>query len=375
MSRTVSLVLADPAGQLLGRLPPFTVTTPWWQEVAEVVAGAGIDVTVLRVLHGDRPAPPGGHVTYLAITPDRPDELLPAGVEISGHPLRAAYAEADGAAASLAWAAGALDRIGLTGAVARQQRTWNLSGIWRFDGPGGEPVAWLKQVPPFFGHEPDVLRMVDAVTPGLAPYLLASGDEGRMLLAHVPGRDRYDGGPELCARIIHALHPVQKHFAEHAGELRARGIPDDGLSRLPGVAAPYLAEIAGLRELLDALPRRLAEVAACGLPDTLVHGDLHPGNVRTGEDGLTILDWGDALAGNPAYDILRLTDDPGVIAEWAALWPGCDAPRAAELMRPMARLRSAVAYAHFLANIEPSERPYHEQDVPDRLRAAVRAAQ
>jgi hypothetical protein len=378
VSRTVSLVLADPAGRVLGQLPPFTVGTPWWQEVAEVVAGAGIDVTVLRLLHGDRPAPPGGHVTYLAVTSANPSGLSPADVkpaDLEPHPHRAAYAAPGGPEASLAWAAGALDRVGLSGAAARQQRTWNLSAIWRFDDPAGEPVAWLKQVPSFLAHEPAVLRMVDAVSPGLVPYLLAAGDHGRMLLAHVPGEDRYDAGPAFCAEVVTAFDPVQKHFAGRVQELRAAGVPEISLDSLPAVAEPYLRSVPGLAKLIDDLPRRLAEVAACGLPDTLVHGDLHPGNVRAGGDGpLTIVDWADSGIGNPAFDALRLCDDPEVLAGWAALWPDCDALRAVELLRPVAPLRAAVVYAGFLANIEPAEWPYHADDVPAGLRAAVAAA-
>ena len=372
MSRTVTLVLADPAGRVLGALPPFGVEAPWWQEVAEVVAGAGIDVTVLRLLHGDRPAPPGGHVTYLAVTSADPEGLSPVDVVPGTHPRRAAYAEFGGPEASLGWAGGALARLGLSGRTARQQRTWNLSAIWRFDDPPGTPVAWLKQVPSFFAHEAAVLRMVDAVSPGLVPYLLAAGDQGRMLLAHAPGEDRYGAGPLLCAEVVDAFHPVQKHFAARVDELRAAGVPDISPAEVAGVAEPYLHEIAGLPELIDDLPRRLAEVDGCGLPDTLVHGDLHPGNVRTDDDGtLTILDWGDSAIGNPAFDALRLCDDPGVLAKWAALWPGSDALRAVELLRPVAALRAAVVYAGFLANIEPSEWPYHAADVPDNLRAAV----
>lgn len=375
MSRTVSLVLADPAGRVLGALPPFTVRTPWWQEVAEVVAGAGIDVTVLRLLHGDRPAPPGGHVTYLAVTGANPAGLSPVEVTVEPHPRRAPYAEPGGPEASLAWVSGALDRIGLSGTTARQQRTWNLSAIWRFDDPTGTPVAWLKQVPPFFAHEPAVLRMVDAAAPGLVPYLLAAGEHGRMLLAHVPGEDRYDAGPALCAEVVAAFDPVQKHFAGRVDQLRAAGVPDLSLASVPVVAAPYLDSIPGLAELVDDLPRRLAEVAACGLPDTLVHGDLHPGNVRTGADGaLTIVDWADSGIGNPAFDALRLSGDPGVLAGWAARWPDCDALRAVELLRPVAPLRAAVVYAGFLANIEPAEWPYHADDVPAALRAAAALA-
>jgi hypothetical protein len=59
---------------------------------------------------------------------------------------------------------------------------------------------------------------------------------------------------------------------------------------------------------------------------------------------------------------------------WAYRWerslPGTRPRRAAELLRPVAALRAAVAYATFLERIEPSEWPYHASDVPDRLAAA-----
>ncbi|MFC4064796.1 phosphotransferase family protein [Actinoplanes subglobosus] len=371
MSRTVSLVLVDPAGVLLGQLPPFIVEVPWWQEVAGVVAGAGIDVTVLRLLHGDQAMPPGGHVTYLAMTDEKPAGLLPVDVDLSPHPLRASYAEPAGAAASLAWAAGALDRIGLSGLTARQQRTWNLSAIWRFDGPDGVPAAWLKQVPSFFAHEAAVLRLVDGVAPGLTPYVLAAGDEGRALIAHVPGEDRYGAPPAFRAEVLAALQPVQEHFAGRVHELRAAGIPTLSLEGLPHIAAPHIAGIPGLRELLDDLPRRLAAVDECGLPDTLVHGDLHMGNVIHDGESFTIVDWGDAAIGNPAFDAVRMPGEPEVLTAWAELWPGHDALRAAQLLQPVELLRQAVVYDTFMARIEPSEWPYHADDVRRCLQTAV----
>jgi hypothetical protein len=45
-----------------------------------------------------------------------------------------------------------------------------------------------------------------------------------------------------------------------------------------------------------------------------------------------------------------------------------------ELFQPVAELFAAKAYADFLANIEPAEHPYHADDVPNHLTAAVRAA-
>jgi hypothetical protein len=390
VSRTVTLVLVDVTGSLLGALPPFDVTEPWWQEVHEIVAAArardGLDVQVLRLLHGDREHPPGGHVTYLGqVTTAAPVGLAPVAVDLSPQPLRNPYAEPGGPAATTRWAVSALEALGSPGAIAWQIRTWNLSAIWRLD-VAGAPVAWLKQVPTFFRHEAATLGLVSGIAPGLVPPLLAVGEEGRMLLAHVPGDDRYGAGADVCSLIDEEFHPVQAALAGRVDDLLAAGMPDNRLTPEPyaRVAEPYLDRIDGLAELIDDLPRRFEEIAACGLPDTLVHGDLHPGNTRVDGRTITIMDWGDSSAGNPALDILRLTEhlDAGdaetLQGEWAARWqaavPGSDPMRAAELMRPVAPLRGAVVYAGFLAGIELAEHPYHAADIPDRLTAAVAAA-
>ncbi len=386
----MTLVLLDPAGAPLGALPPVDVDVPWWPEVADVAAAVrardGIDVQVLRLLDAAGENGGAAAVTYLAqVSGPAPVGLAPADPDLSPHPLRAPYAEPGGPAASVRWAVSALAALGSPGAVAVQQRTWNLSAIWRLD-VAGAPVAWLKQVPRFFQHEAAVLGLVAGVAPALVPPLLAAGDEGRMLLAHVPGRDGYDAGPAVRARIAEQFHVVQAAFAGRADDLLATGMPDARLDArvLARVAGPYLDEIDGLRALIDDLPRRLAAVAACGLPDTLVHGDLHPGNVRVDGDRLAVMDWGDSTFGHPAHDILRLTggvppaDAADLVAAWALRWrrtvPGSDPQRAAELMRPVFELRLAGVYAGFLAAIEPSEYPYHAGDVPRQLAAAVAAA-
>ncbi|WP_433295232.1 phosphotransferase family protein [Actinoplanes sp. CA-030573] len=387
MRRTVELVLVSPEGELLGALPPVAASAPWWQEVGEVATPA---CQVLRLLYADRPAPPGGHVTYLAEwspgAGSPPAALVPldAGVDLAPHPLRAPYAEVGGPAASLAWA---LEAAGA--AHARQIRTWNLSAIWRLDDAGERPIAWLKQVPSFFAHEPEAIRLVSSIVPGLVPPLLAAGDAGRMLLGHVEGADRYEAGAELCGRIASAFHPIQVELALDSppgGDPSLNAIPDGSIDpqRIARLAEPYLDDIKGLGSLVDGLPARLAAVEECGLPVTLVHGDLHPGNVRTDDAGrLTIMDWGDCFLGNPAFDILRLTgwmtdDSEPVLRAWAQRWerdrPGSDPMRAVELLRPVAQLRAAATYAAFIAAIEPSEWPYHADDIPACLTAAVSAS-
>ena len=376
VKRIVTLVLVGPDGEVLGAREPFEAAVPWWQEVP----GFGPDVQVLRLLHADRPEPPGGHVTYLAEVDGAAPVAGPApAVDLGPHPKRAPYAEVGGPAASIAWATGLLP-----GTTAHQQRTWNLSAIWRLDDAGGRPVAWLKQVPHFFAHEPAAIRLLAGVAPGLVPELIADGEQGRMLLAHAPGEDRYEAGAELCAEIAAAFHPIQAHFAEHPEALSVLpdlrfGLPD-AVQRFARVAEPHYATTPGLEKLIDDLPRRFAALAECGLPDTLVHGDLHPGNVRTDDAGrLTIMDWGDCTFGHPAFDILRLTggltDGDPLVADWAERWrrtvPGSDPERAVALFRPLFHLRGSMIYADFLANIEPSEYPYHAADVPACLARAA----
>jgi hypothetical protein len=390
VGRSVTLVLVDAQGTLLGVLPPFDVAVPWWQEVDEVVAGArsrhGVDVQVLRLLCGDRPNPPGGAVTYLAQTFDPPpDGLAFVEVDLSPRPHRAAYAEPGGPAASTAWALAALAALGTPRAVAVQQRTWNLSAIWRLDA-GGAPVAWLKQVPAFFGHEAATLGLVAGVSPGLAPPLLAAGADGRMLLAHASGEDRYGAGAGFRALVAADVHPVQAHFAGRVDELLAAGVPDRRNLEpwLRSAAEPYYAAIPGLEKVVASLPETLDAVAACAVPHTLLHGDLHPGNVRTDGDVRVIMDWGDATVAHPAFDIIRLTGDlppseaAPLVAAWARRWrrtaPGSDPERAVELLRPVAALRAAAVYAGFLAGIELSEWPYHDADVPQALGIAAAAA-
>ncbi|SCF34980.1 Phosphotransferase enzyme family protein [Micromonospora viridifaciens] len=391
MSRTITLVLVDDAGASLGALPPFDVPEPWWQQVEMVVDEArrrhGLDVAVLRLLAADRREPPGGHLTYLGQVSTPPVvPLEPVAVELVPHPLRAPWAEPGGPARSLAWATAELHRLDRPVTGVAQHRTWNLSAIWRLDGPHGS--AWLKQVPGFFRHEAAVLRWLATAAPGTGPALLAADDTGRILLDHVPGEDRYAAGDTERAAIAADHHTVQLRAAGDVGALVAAGVPD---LRGPGLAAWIRARLAAhdrsaVADLLAGLDDRLDRVRDCGLPDTLVHGDLHPGNVRGDGRRRVVIDWGDAFVGHPAFDILRLTEtlDPAAAAPlldaWAARWraevPGSDPERAVDLLRPVAPLRMAAGYAMFLAGIEPSEHPYHAADVPACLsRAAAEAKQ
>jgi hypothetical protein len=402
VSRRVRLVVCSSAGEALGALPTFTIGDPWWPEVQPVIQAArerfGIELVVLRLLHVESSSDNGGNVTYLAeIIGERPRDLVlahAAEVIDDAQPFRAVWAYPGGIAATIAWADAALRAIGRPRtAPAVQVKTWNLSSILRL--PTARGAVWCKSVPPFLAHEGAIIALVGAEEPTLVPPLLTSDPAGTVLLGDVPGADDWDAPEDRLRTMVRTLLRVQARWADRIDELLAAGLPDaraNALVRLveallsrPDVRAQLADdELHRLDALTSELPERLAALDACGLPDTLVHGDFHQGNWRFDGRSLVLLDWGDSVVGSPMLDLSafeeRVPKDvrARVRATWVDAWrserPGSDPAGAAELIEPIAELRRAVIYQGFLDRIEPSERRYHHTDVPDWLRAALASA-
>lgn len=386
-SRVVTLVLCRRDGKVVGALEPFEAAMPYWQNAREVTAGAraryGIGVTLLRLLRAE-PSAAAGPVTYLAeFDGPTPASLTPwPGDPTAPEPLRLPYAQPGGPAADIQWASAALGERGVTVTGAPEQiRTWNLSAVWRI--PTSEGAAWLKSVPPFLAHEGPLMRQLD---PACVPEVLDT-DGARTLLRDVPGQDHYEADLPLRLRLVRRLHELQVAQLGRVDELLAIGLPDWRAAGLRRWAAHVVDQAAGgldrddrtaLNSLLGTWSERFAALADCGVPDSLVHGDLHSGNSRGDGERLVILDWGDSGVGHPLLDQTAFladvpADDADAIrAQWARLWrasiPGCDPERAATLLAPVAAIRHAAVYQNFLDRIEPDERIYHAHDPLDWLR-------
>jgi hypothetical protein len=114
-----------------------------------------------------------------------------------------------------------------------------------------------------------------------------------------------------------------------------------------------------------------------GLPDTLTHGDFHPGNWRASGE---VIDWSDACWGHPALDACRVIEYSPELRDvisrvWSEAWlahrPASEPLEALDAARRASHLHNAVKYQEFLDNIESSERIYHEGDPQDELRAVL----
>ncbi|MFT4216195.1 MAG: phosphotransferase [Micropruina sp.] len=401
MPRREAVLLLCAGQTVLGTLPPLPTELPWWPEVWDVCAAAkaryGLDVVVLRLLSASVARMPGGTVTYLAEVDPGACAGLPltpwTGADpLASHPLRQEWARPGGPQEQLRWARGRLASSGIavTG-PATQVKTWNLSAVWRMPTDAGE--MWLKVVPDFFAHEGAIMT---ALGPPGVPAVYAA-EPGRTLMANVSGSN-FDATGAALPPMIEKLIELQADWIGRGDELLALGLPDRRfaaeLPRIEAVVADHLGDVPpdgrdALLGLVDDLPRRFAAIEACGVPDTLTHGDFHSGNVlgrpderRTG--GYAIMDWGDSCLSHPLTDELAFTrplsEPDRVLAArvfgeaWRRRIPGCDPERAAALLRPVLPLLAAVTYATFCARIEPDERIYHAADVGDYLRLAAAEA-
>ncbi|MEO6714647.1 MAG: aminoglycoside phosphotransferase family protein, partial [Mycobacteriales bacterium] len=312
--RVVTLVLCTRDGRVLGTLPPFEVTYPWWQDSLAVVPAArqqyAVDVTILRVIDtGGSAGPPGGPVTYLAevdAVPAVPLQPWRGADPIAEQPNRLPYARPGGPAADVAWADAELARLGRPRiADAMQMRSWNLSSIWQL--PTAAGPAWLKVVPRFFAHEGPMLELLARPGAAVVPRLLAY-DGCRILMEDIAGEDRYDAPLPERLVMVTMLVQLQRQWPHRIDELQAIGLPDWRHPALPTRIADTLDRTSDgldaqtcsvVESLLWDIEQRYADIAACGVPDTLVHGDFHSGNTRGDAQHLVLLDWGDSGIGNP----------------------------------------------------------------------------
>ncbi len=382
VNRTVTAVVTHD-GVCAGMIGPFVVDVPWWAEVEPVVAylerALGGPVIVLRLLSVEgSDGARDGHVTYLAEAQEPPLDLFPCDFSDDDHPLRQPWARAQGVRELLTWAS---KQIALTGRPV-QRKTWNLAALFRL--PTATGPVWLKALPVFAAAEPDALAAFATVDPSLVPPVLASAP-GRLLLADIPGTDCWDASPQVVADAVSRLAAAQARVGQ-----RPAGLPD----RRPEILAPAIqnlldgpleaelsrAELRAATGLRD----RWEMLAGCGLPDTLVHGDFHPGNWRRGDGPPVVLDFADAHWGNPVLDGLRAVDflpasqRQTAADAWSGAWtaavPRSRPAAALAIAEPLAHLTYALRYQEFLDNIEPSERVYHRGDPAAAVRAAIACA-
>ena len=149
--------------------------------------------------------------------------------------------------------------------------------------PTATGPVWIKAIPPFAAAEPAAIAAIATVDPELVPTMLASAP-GRLLLADIPGADCWDASPPVVAEVVRRLVTAQARIDQPPQDLPDRR-PQMLCAAVKALLdGPVGAELSA-EELKAAtgLQRRWEMLADCALPDTVVHGDFHPGNWRCGD--------------------------------------------------------------------------------------------
>ena len=264
------------------------------------------------------------------------------------------------------WLHDAMAAIGrpLTGPV-EQVQVWDLSCVLR--APTAAGVVWFKATaasPLFVNEGPVMVALAGlfgdrvpaplAVDPGRGWMVL--DDLGRRSAGRRPWRwsRRWSGRSPGCrwrppARPTGCWPPAATTAAWTGWPTRrGHGCRRSG----PPGSWPASTTPPGCREdeqaaVRAALPQVLAgcqELAGHAVPPSLVHGDLHLGNVARGPAGYRFFDWTDACVAHPFFDLLTLRRGTGFAGEESRrraarpaagrLPPGVGAVRAARAPGP-----------------------------------------
>ena len=208
--------------------------------------------------------------------------------------------------------------------------------------------------------------------PGYAPAPLAVEPErGWLLLAEFDEVVGWSASHETRRELFSRFAGLQRRSVPVVDELLAAGCLDRRLPVLESQLDPLFAnpvavhrltsdERSELKRLAPELKEACRLLDAVGLPATLVHGDLHPGNAARIDGELAYFDWTDACIAHPLIDLhsLQWVDDESVRASllgaYVEGWGGAVPAAAIELARIVTPLHHAVSYSTIVANVERS---------------------
>jgi len=123
-----------------------------------------------------------------------------------------------------------------------------------------------------------------------------------------------------------------------------------------------------LRASAGKLDSLCEELASLGIPDALVHGDLHDENIARSRDGFVFFDWTDACISHPFLDLVTLVNHTEPIETlttqnriqieaylscWTQYAPLEQLWEAWRISRPLGALHQMISYQAIARGVEP----------------------
>jgi hypothetical protein len=175
--------------------------------------------------------------------------------------------------------------------------------------PLADDVAWFKACAPVQAFEPRLTAGLFARWPDRVAEVLGHDEERAWLLLADAGTPIGVVGnpPEAWLLALPLYAELQRGEAAHTHEQLKHHVPDLRVATLPARYDDLLQrdlplagdEVSRLRSFEARFAELCGELAACAVPETVQHDDLHMANVYKQGDGLRLLDWGDASISHP----------------------------------------------------------------------------
>lgn len=291
------------------------------------------------------------------------------------------------------WITERLNQYGIGPIVAVEQvRTWSLSCVLRARTLQGD--YYLKALPPAYRSEVAITSFLAMRFHNDLPGVLATEHERGWILLEDVGALMDNDRLDLWEGVVTRIAAMQRSMIPDGTHLLALGGQDQRLGALATqaealTASPHVRaalsrnEYQALCALIPHLQARCSRLAEYGLPETLVHGDLHTGNIAQRRDRLIFFDWGDACIAHPFVVLFALLDEryfPHGVANVAthlrdvylAQWSDFDSPdrlrEALSLADSLAALRYTLGCVRCFSSLDP----FWTRELVRSLRSSLR---
>ena len=230
-------------------------------------------------------------------------------------------------------------------------------------------------LPLLFAHEPLIIQALAARYPQNVPTILAMDRERCWMLLAEFGAQLYTHPNKIAwEKALEVYGQMQIAAIKHTDTLLTEGFLDRRLHILETQIDPLLndedaladlsrSEVEQLRAYGPQLKTLCHQLLNCVIPQTLVHGDLHTGNIAVQNDNCIYFDWSDGCVSYPFFDVLTFMeniDDPVekirfrdiYLVQWTDYASIEYLRKILPLSQMLATIHQAVSYQHMIAHME-----------------------
>ncbi len=224
------------------------------------------------------------------------------------------------------WIDGVLESLGfhLNGNF-RQLNASPTFSLIRFETDG--PAVWFKAVGEPNQREFPITSVLSRLFPGRVPSVMATRpDWNAWLMREAVGSLLSEvQGEALWEKAAAALAQLQIESIGHGAQILGAGARDVGVTALSKMVEPLVETMARLMEqqtkvppeplhrtqlrvVGDRIQTALEALEVLGIPETLGHFDLNPGNIIVSPERCVFLDWAEAYIGSPFFTFQYLLE-------------------------------------------------------------------